>query len=39
MGLEQLGSLGEFVGSIAVLITLVYLSIQTRQTQKAVDCI
>ena len=31
MDLQTLGNLGEFVGSLAVLVTLVYLSIQTRQ--------
>ena len=35
MTIEQLGSIGEFVGSLAVLITLGYLSIQTRQMNKA----
>jgi hypothetical protein len=32
MNIETLGNLGEFIGSLAVLVTLVYLSIQTRQT-------
>ena len=32
MDIQTLGNLGEFVGSLAVLITLVYLAIQTRQT-------
>ncbi len=31
---ELLGNLGEFLGSIAVLATLVYLSIQVRQARK-----
>ena len=30
MTLEQLGNLGEFFGSIAVLITLIYLTMQVR---------
>jgi hypothetical protein len=30
MTLEQLGNLGEFFGSIAALITLIYLGIQVR---------
>lgn len=34
MDIQTLGNLGEFVGSIAVLATLVYLSIQTRQSNK-----
>ena len=29
MDIESLGNLGEFIGSIAVLITLVYLAVQT----------
>jgi len=35
LSIQTLGSLGEFIGSIAVLITLVYLAVQTRQTVKA----
>jgi hypothetical protein len=35
MDIETLGNLGEIVGSIAVLITLIYLALQTRQTVKA----
>ncbi len=35
MNIETLGSLGEFIGSIAVLVTLIYLAIQTRQSVKA----
>ena len=31
MSLEDLGNLGEFVGAIAVVITLVYLALQIRQ--------
>jgi hypothetical protein len=29
-----LGAIGEFIGSLAVLVTLVYLSIQIRQNNK-----
>ena len=36
MSIEQLGSIGEFVGSIVVFITLLYLAIQVRQTRNAV---
>jgi len=32
MNIQTLGNLGDFIGSLAVLVTLVYLSIQTRQT-------
>lgn len=35
MTLQELGSLGEFLGFIAVLATLVYLSVQTRQAKRA----
>ena len=34
--IELLGNLGEFVGSIAVLATLVYLAVQVRQTRDVV---
>ena len=34
MSLAELGSLGEFVGSIAVLATLIYLAYQTRQNGR-----
>ena len=37
MTLMELGALGEFVGAIAVVITLVYLSIQIRQNTRAMD--
>ena len=36
MTISELGSLGEFLGSIAVVITLVYLSTQLRQNTRAV---
>ena len=35
MSLQELGSLGEFLGFIAVLATLVYLSVQTRQAKRS----
>jgi hypothetical protein len=31
VSLQELGSLGEFVGGIAVLVTLIYLAVQLRQ--------
>jgi hypothetical protein len=31
MSIMELGALGEFVGSILVLVTLVYLAVQIRQ--------
>jgi len=34
MSLQDLGSLGEFVGGIAVLVTLIYLAVQLRQGNK-----
>ena len=33
---QNLGSVGEFVSSIAVVATLIYLAIQTKQTQKMI---
>jgi len=33
MSITELGALGEFVGSLAVLATLVYLAIQVRQSK------
>lgn len=35
MDLTQLANLGEFIGGVAVLVTLVYLASQTRQTRAA----
>jgi len=35
MSISELGSLGEFIGSIAVLATLAYLAIQIRQGAQA----
>ena len=32
MDIQTLGNLGEFIGSLAVLVTLLYLAIQTKQT-------
>ena len=37
MNIQELGSLGEFIGAIAVMVTLVYLAIQTRLTRKAAE--
>ena len=37
MWIVELGALGEFISSIAVLVTLVYLAIQTRQAQQALQ--
>jgi len=36
MDIQTLGNLGEFIESLAVLVTLVYLAVQTRQTVKTV---
>ena len=36
MTISELGSLGELVGSIAVVVTLVYLTTQLRQTTTAI---
>lgn len=37
MSLAELGSLGEFLASIVVLITLIYLAIQTRSTKQSIE--
>jgi len=34
--LESLGNLGEFVGALAVLVSLVYLAFQIRQNARTV---
>ena len=34
MDLTQLANLGEFIGGLAVLVTLVYLAVQVRQTKE-----
>ena len=36
MSISELGSIGEFISGLAVLITLIYLAIQVRQTRKVV---
>ncbi len=36
MTIQDLGALGEFLGSIAVLATLIYLALQTRQNTAAI---
>ena len=37
MSIQELGSLGEFIAAIAVLVTLIYLALQIRQTKLAVS--
>jgi len=37
MTIMELGALGELLGSIAVLVTLVYLSVQIRQNTRSMD--
>jgi len=37
MTIMELGALGEFLGSIVVLVTLVYLSVQVRQNTRSMD--
>ncbi len=37
--IQDLGALGEFFGSIAVLVTLIYLAFQTRQNRIAIGAI
>lgn len=37
MTIQDLGAIGELVGAIAVIATLVYLSVQTRLSRKALE--
>jgi hypothetical protein len=37
MSIAELGSLGEFIAAVAVLITLVYVALQIKQTQIAIS--
>jgi len=37
MSIIELGAIGEFVGAIAVIATLIYLSMQIRQNTKAME--
>jgi hypothetical protein len=37
MTISELGSLGEFISSIAVIITLIYLAIQIRQSKHGME--
>ena len=34
--IQDLGALGELLGSVAVLVTLIYLALQTRQNTMAI---
>ncbi len=36
MSIQDLGALGELIGSVAVLATLIYLTLQTRQNTMAI---
>ena len=37
MSIIELGALGEFLGSIGVIATLIYLAIQIRQNTHSLD--
>lgn len=37
MTITELGALGEFIGSVAVLITLIYLAVQMKQTKQGLE--
>ncbi len=37
MNIMELGALGEFLGSIGVIATLVYLAVQIRQNTQSMD--
>ena len=36
MTIVELGALGEFIGAVAVLVTLIYLAVQLRQNTEAI---
>ena len=36
MTITELGSLGEFIGALAVLVTLIYLVLQIRQNTQSI---
>jgi len=37
MNLEDLGNLGEFIGAVGVIVTLIYLALQVRQNTKQIE--
>ena len=37
MTLQDLGNMGEFVGAIAVIATLIYLTVQIRQNSRSIS--
>ena len=37
MTIVELGALGEFLGSVAVLVTLIYLAVQVKQTKRQIE--
>ena len=37
MTINELGSLGEFIGSIGIVVTLIYLAIEIRQNTRSMD--
>jgi hypothetical protein len=37
VGIMELGALGEFIGAIAVVVTLIYLAVQIRQNTRSMD--
>ena len=37
MTIQELGSIGELIGAVAVLVTVVYLALQTRLSRKAAE--
>ena len=37
MTISELGSIGEFVGAIAVVVTLAYLAVQVRHSKEATE--
>lgn len=37
MTIQDLGAIGEFIGSIGVILTLIYLAVQIRQNTAAME--
>ena len=37
MTLQDLGGLGEFIGAVAVVVSLIYLAVQVRQNTGALN--
>jgi hypothetical protein len=38
MTIFELGAAGEFVGGIAIIVTLIYLALQVRKNHQSITC-